>query len=86
MRRLWPSRTTVAPRRSSTSAIMPMSDMRGTLRSTDSPEPSSDAAMSLSAEFFAPDTVTSPARTPLPCTMMTSSATASPLSLFMLPL
>ena len=71
---VWPSRSTRAPRQRSTSDMMLMSEMSGTLRMTVSPCPSSAAAISLSAEFFAPDTATSPASVLLPCTMMISSA------------
>ncbi len=70
----WPSRTMCAPRQWSTSPMISMSEMYGTLWMTDSPCPSRAAAMSLSAEFLAPDTATSPRSVPLPCTMMISSA------------
>ena len=59
-----PSWTTVQPMRSSSSPIHVTSAMRGTLWSTDRPGANRAAAMSLSAEFLAPDTRTVPSRGP----------------------
>ena len=56
------SNSTTAPRYSSTSRMVRTSWMSGTLCRTLVPEASSEAAMSLSAEFFAPATATCPAR------------------------
>ena len=64
-----PSRSvTRTPKCSSISAITPQSRMRGTLRTTLVPGARSEAAMSLSAEFFAPETWTDPAKRAPPVT------------------
>ena len=65
--------STVAPRCASTSDMISMSEMRGTLWSTVFPRPRIDAAMSFNAEFFAPEMRTSPFSTPLPSTMISSA-------------
>ena len=72
MTMVWPSRSTVAPRHSSTSDMTTISLIRGTLCSVEAPWPKSEAAMSFKAEFFAPETLTSPERTLLPSTTMIS--------------
>ena len=69
---VWPSRSMVAPRHSSTSDMTAISLIRGTLCNVEAPWPKSEAAMSFKAEFFAPDTFTSPERTLLPSTTMIS--------------
>src|SRR5215510_8127302 len=68
------SRVTSQPSRRSTSAMIRMSVIRGTLSSTVTPGASSATAINLSAEFFAPDTATPPARRAPPGTRMTSTA------------
>ena len=54
IRRVDPSHVRCAPRCSSTSPIVWQSAMRGTFSMTVSPSARSDAAISFSAEFFAP--------------------------------
>ena len=49
-----------------------ISEMSGTLRMTHSPRAKMEAAMSFSAEFFAPETAHRPSSVPLPCTMIIS--------------
>src|SRR5712692_10727833 len=55
-----PTKSTQAPTWRSTSIIVKTSAMRGTFVSTVRPWASSEAAMSLRAEFFAPETTTEP--------------------------
>src|SRR5215467_2421506 len=64
---------TSQPSRRSTSAMIRMSVILGTFDSTVRPGASSAAAISFSAEFFAPPTVTSPDRRDPPGTRMTST-------------
>jgi hypothetical protein len=64
---------TSQPSRRSTSAMMAMSVMRGTFVRTLRPGASRVAAISLSAEFFAPTTATSPARRTPPNTLSRST-------------
>ena len=64
-----PSRSvTRTPKCSSISAITLQSRIRGTLRTTLLPGASNDAAMSLSAEFFAPEMRTAPLKRAPPVT------------------
>ena len=63
-----PSQTTPAPRCSRTSPMVKQSWIRGTLRSTVRPGASSAAAISLRAEFLAPETTTAPSRRAPPVT------------------
>jgi hypothetical protein len=67
-----PSRTS-QPSRRSTSAMMAISVIRGTLVTTVRPSASNATAMSLSAEFFAPPTLTSPVSRAPPWTRITST-------------
>src|SRR5262245_58714995 len=67
------SKVTSQPSRRSTSAMIRMSVIRGTFVMTLSPGASSAAAISLSAEFFAPPTVTSPTSRAPPATRMMST-------------
>ena len=67
-----PSLETFAPNRSSTSAMRPTSLMRGILLSVTRPGTMSDAAISLSAEFFAPLMRTVPVRGVAPSGRRTS--------------
>ena len=68
----WSVRTTRAPRPASTSVMTSTSAMSGTLVMRETPGASSAAAMSLSAEFLAPSTRTSPDSGRPPRTMMDS--------------
>ena len=58
-------RSTRAPMARRTSAMVSTSEMRGTLESTVQPSASREAAISLSAEFFAPPALTVPWSGPL---------------------
>src|SRR3954453_1733010 len=64
---------TSQPSRRSTSAMIATSVMRGTLETTLRPSASRATAISLSAEFLAPPTVTSPDRRAPPLTLITST-------------
>src|SRR5207248_5467646 len=67
------SKCTSQPSRRSTSDMIRMSVILGTLEITDSPVASSAAAINFSAEFFAPPTVTSPDSRAPPTTRITST-------------
>ncbi len=71
-----PRTSTAAPRCSSTSCMVCTSSMSGTLCSTLVPDPSSEAAISLRAEFLAPETATCPTRRRPPRTSRRGSSTS----------